>query len=180
MVEFDKPFASYVYEAEDLHGTEKLAAHLARQALPGTVIALDGDLGAGKTAFSQWFARHLGVTDTVNSPTFTLIKEYEGRLPFYHMDVYRLSLEEAEELGLDEYFYGAGVSLVEWASLIEELLPANLLQIYIETVSTTRGKCISKGGANPMKRGCPPYKRMGSPEDEQQLRTAAAAAAFGV
>ncbi|RRJ64239.1 tRNA (adenosine(37)-N6)-threonylcarbamoyltransferase complex ATPase subunit type 1 TsaE [Paenibacillus oralis] len=149
MVEFDKPFASYVYEAEDLHGTEKLAAYLARQALPGTVIALDGDLGAGKTAFSQLFARHLGVSDTVNSPTFTLIKEYEGRLPFYHMDVYRLSLEEAEELGLDEYFYGAGVSLVEWASLIEELLPANLLQIYIETVSATARKMHIKGRGEP-------------------------------
>lgn len=129
--------ARWVYEAEDLKGTEQLAEALAKLAQPGTVIALDGDLGAGKTAFSQLFAKHLGVKDTVNSPTFTLIKEYEGRLPFYHMDVYRLSLDEADELGLDEYFYGHGVTLVEWASLIEELLPEAKLQIYIETVSAT-------------------------------------------
>lgn len=127
--------AQWVYEAEDLTGTERLAGALARLAQPGTVIALDGDLGAGKTAFSQLFAKHLGVKDTVNSPTFTLIKEYEGRLPFYHMDVYRLSLDEADELGLDEYFYGNGVTLVEWASLIEELLPQDVLRIYVETVS---------------------------------------------
>lgn len=129
--------AQWVYDAEDLKGTERLAAALAQLAQPGTVIALDGDLGAGKTAFSQLFAKHLGVKDTVNSPTFTLIKEYEGRLPFYHMDVYRLSLDEADELGLDEYFYGNGVTLVEWASLIDELLPEGVLRIYVETVSAT-------------------------------------------
>lgn len=124
--------ADYIFEADSLAATEMLAAYLARQSRPGTVIALDGDLGAGKTAFSQLFARHLQVKDTVNSPTFTLIKEYEGRLPLYHMDVYRLSLDEADELGLDEYFYGEGVSLVEWASLIEEILPPEMLEIYIE------------------------------------------------
>ncbi|MNO22698.1 tRNA threonylcarbamoyladenosine biosynthesis protein TsaE [compost metagenome] len=139
------PPAQWVYEAEDLQGTEQLAAALAKLALPGTVIALDGDLGAGKTAFSQLFAKHLGVKDTVNSPTFTLIKEYEGRLPFYHMDVYRLSLDEADELGLDEYFYGDGVTLVEWASLIEELLPQDVLHIYVETVSAIGRRMHIKG-----------------------------------
>lgn len=139
------PLAQWVYEAEDLQGTELLAAALAKLALPGTVIALDGDLGAGKTAFSQLFAKHLGVKDTVNSPTFTLIKEYEGRLPFYHMDVYRLSLDEADELGLDEYFYGNGVTLVEWASLIEELLPQDVLRIYVETVSAIGRRMHIKG-----------------------------------
>ncbi len=139
------PPAQWVYEAEDLQGTEQLAAALAKLALPGTVIALDGDLGAGKTAFSQLFAKHLGVKDTVNSPTFTLIKEYEGRLPFYHMDVYRLSLDEADELGLDEYFYGDGVTLVEWASLIEELLPQDVLRIYVETVSAIGRRMHIKG-----------------------------------
>lgn len=139
------PPAKWVYEAEDLQGTEQLAAALAKLALPGTVIALDGDLGAGKTAFSQLFAKHLGVKDTVNSPTFTLIKEYEGRLPFYHMDVYRLSLDEADELGLDEYFYGDGVTLVEWASLIEELLPQDVLRIYVETVSAIGRRMHIKG-----------------------------------
>ncbi|MUG45998.1 tRNA (adenosine(37)-N6)-threonylcarbamoyltransferase complex ATPase subunit type 1 TsaE [Paenibacillus woosongensis] len=129
----DQASAEWVYEAKDLEGTGQLAAFLAARATPGTVIALDGDLGAGKTAFSQLFAKHLKVRDTVNSPTFTIIKEYEGRLPFYHMDVYRLSLEEAEELGLDEYFYGSGVTLVEWASIIDEIMPEQLLRIYIET-----------------------------------------------
>lgn len=137
--------AQWVYEAGNLDGTEQLAAVLARLAQPGTVIALDGDLGAGKTAFSQLFAKHLGVKDTVNSPTFTLIKEYEGRLPFYHMDVYRLSPDEADELGLDEYFYGNGVTLVEWASLIEELLPDEALRIYIETVSATKRRMHING-----------------------------------
>lgn len=123
----------WVYQSHGIADTEALASALARQANAGMVIALDGDLGAGKTAFSQKFACHLGVRDVVSSPTFTLIKEYEGRLPLYHMDVYRISLEEADELGLDEYFYGAGVSLVEWSSIIPELLPQEHLHVQIET-----------------------------------------------
>ncbi|MEF2967588.1 tRNA (adenosine(37)-N6)-threonylcarbamoyltransferase complex ATPase subunit type 1 TsaE [Paenibacillus sp. M1] len=134
---FDKSSAGFIYKAENLDYTDKLAAFLAKAAVPGSVIALDGDLGAGKTAFSQRFAAYLEVKGTVNSPTFTLIKEYEGRLPFYHMDVYRLSLEEAEELGLDEYFYGQGVTLVEWASLISDILPPEALYIYIESLNGT-------------------------------------------
>ena len=122
-----------VQEVGSLQETKIWASRLAALAGPGTVIALDGDLGAGKTAFSQAFAAALGVRGVVNSPTFTIIKEYEGEsLPFYHMDVYRLSADEADELGLDEYFYGNGVTIVEWASLIEELLPPNRLSIYIE------------------------------------------------
>ncbi len=86
--------------------TERLGRRLSAMFAPGTVITLDGDLGAGKTRFSQALARGMGVQEIVNSPTFTIIKEYEGaRLPLYHMDVYRISLEEAEELGLDEYFF---------------------------------------------------------------------------
>ena len=111
----------------------QLARWLAAYAGPGDLIALDGDLGAGKTAFSKAFAAAAGVSGLVNSPTFTIIKEYEGeKFPVYHMDVYRLSQEEADELGLDEYFYGDGVSLVEWASLITDLLPAERLELYIE------------------------------------------------
>ncbi|OWA34518.1 tRNA (adenosine(37)-N6)-threonylcarbamoyltransferase complex ATPase subunit type 1 TsaE [Saccharibacillus sp. O16] len=112
--------------------TVALAEYLARRVQPGTVITLDGDLGAGKTRFSQGFAAALGVKGVVNSPTFTLIKEYEGRLPLYHMDVYRITQDEAEDLGLDEYFEGSGVSLVEWASLIPDLLPVNRLSLRIE------------------------------------------------
>ncbi|WNQ10447.1 tRNA (adenosine(37)-N6)-threonylcarbamoyltransferase complex ATPase subunit type 1 TsaE [Paenibacillus aurantius] len=123
----------FLYESHGLEDTARLARALAELAVPGTVWALDGDLGAGKTAFSQAAARALGVTDTVNSPTFTIIKEYEGtEFPFYHMDVYRLSSEEAGELGLDEYFYGGGLTVVEWASLIGEWMPEDHLAVYIE------------------------------------------------
>lgn len=113
--------------AED---TCRVADALAARLRPGGLIALEGDLGAGKTTFSQGFARALGVTDIVSSPTFTIIKEYEGAVcPFYHMDAYRLSLEEADELGLEEYFYGNGITVVEWASRIAELLPVQRLDV---------------------------------------------------
>ncbi|NBD24435.1 tRNA (adenosine(37)-N6)-threonylcarbamoyltransferase complex ATPase subunit type 1 TsaE [Paenibacillus glycinis] len=121
-----------VWTVEDESGTVLLAETLAGWAMPGTVLALDGDLGAGKTRFSQAYAKGIGVPGIVNSPTFTIIKEYKGeRLPLYHMDVYRLSEPEADELGLDDYFFGDGVTIVEWASLIEALLPPERLQIYI-------------------------------------------------
>lgn len=122
-----------IWLAQTEQDTINLAQKLAAWAKPGVLLALDGDLGAGKTRFSQAFAAAIGVQGIVNSPTFTIIKEYEGeQLPFYHMDVYRLSLEEADELGLDDYFFGEGVTIVEWASLIKELLPAERLELYIE------------------------------------------------
>lgn len=122
----------YTFVAQSGADTERLAQAVGAMLEPGTTVALDGDLGAGKTTFSQGVARAIGVTDVVNSPTFTLIKEYEGeRFPFYHMDVYRISADEAAELGLDEYFYGDGLTVVEWASQIEELLPGERLSIYI-------------------------------------------------
>jgi len=118
-----------------LDATKQLAQYIGSQSWPGFVIALDGDLGAGKTTFSKALAAEIGVKEVVSSPTFTIIKEYEGdRLPFYHMDVYRLSLEEADELGLDDYFYGQGITIVEWASLIEELMPEQYLSIHIEYI----------------------------------------------
>lgn len=122
----------FSYYARNEKATDELAAKLAAIVQAGTVITLDGDLGAGKTRFSQGFARGLGVEGIVNSPTFTIIKEYEGRFPFYHMDVYRISLEDAEDLGLDEYFYGDGVTLIEWSKLIEDILPEDRLEIRIE------------------------------------------------
>lgn len=124
----------FTYRSYSLQDTELLAAALATASTPGMIIGLDGDLGAGKTAFSQGYARYLGVKGIVNSPTFTIIKEYEGRLPLYHMDVYRISLQEADELGLDEYFYGQGVCLVEWSSIITDLMPPRHMHIYMETV----------------------------------------------
>ncbi|KIL48332.1 tRNA (adenosine(37)-N6)-threonylcarbamoyltransferase complex ATPase subunit type 1 TsaE [Jeotgalibacillus campisalis] len=96
----------------------------------GDVLTLEGDLGAGKTAFSKGVAKGLGVERTVSSPTFTIMKEYMGRLPLYHMDVYRLG-EDGEDLGFSEYFEGEGVCLVEWAHLIEEQLPSKRLEISI-------------------------------------------------
>ncbi|WP_187386110.1 tRNA (adenosine(37)-N6)-threonylcarbamoyltransferase complex ATPase subunit type 1 TsaE [Paenibacillus tuaregi] len=141
--------ADLVWNAKDLEDTGRLASLLAHKAAPGTVIALDGDLGAGKTAFSQLFAKQLGVHEQVNSPTFTIIKEYEGRLPFYHMDVYRLSLEEADELGLEEYFDGQGVTLVEWASLITEILPPEHLHLYIEVTGLSERRIYLKAEGSP-------------------------------
>jgi tRNA threonylcarbamoyladenosine biosynthesis protein TsaE len=123
--------------------TAAFAVALAQLAVPGTVLAVDGDLGAGKTRFAQAFARALGVPGIVNSPTYTIIKEYEGAtLPFYHMDVYRLSLSEADELGLDEYFHGEGATLVEWASIIEPILPLERLHIRLETTGPFSRKII--------------------------------------
>lgn len=123
---------AFYYEARSEAHTEALAEAVAGRAFQGMVIALDGELGAGKTRFSQAFAKHVGVKDVVSSPTFTLIKEYEGEFfPFYHMDVYRLTRDEADELGLDEYYYGDGVTIVEWASRIAEIMPTERLDVMI-------------------------------------------------
>ena len=114
--------------------TRALGEELGRQAVPGSLYTLTGDLGAGKTVFTQGFARGLGITEHVNSPTFTIVQEYDGgRLPFYHFDVYRIGdLEEMDEIGYEDYFYGDGVCLIEWAELIEELLPLKRTAIRIE------------------------------------------------
>jgi len=110
--------------------TSQFATRLAEFLQPGDVIALEGDLGAGKTTFTKGLAKGLEIKKTVNSPTFTIIKEYKGRLPLYHMDVYRVA-DAFEDLGFDEYFEGDGVTVVEWAHLIEEQLPSELLTIYL-------------------------------------------------
>ena len=107
---------------------------IGEHALPGQVYTLVGDLGVGKTVFTQGVAEGLGITEPVNSPTFTIIQEYEsGRMPFYHFDVYRIGdIEEMEEIGYDDYFYGNGICLIEWANLIEEILPEQIIEITIE------------------------------------------------
>ena len=104
------------------------------EARPGDVYTLVGDLGVGKTVFTQGLAAGLEVAEPVNSPTFTIVQVYEeGRLPFYHFDVYRIGdAEEMEEIGYEDYFYGKGVCLIEWADLIEELLPEHYTEIKIE------------------------------------------------
>ena len=106
---------------------------LAQQAGPGDVYCLEGDLGVGKTVFTQGFAKGLGIEEPVRSPTFTIVQEYEdGRLPFYHFDVYRIGdVEEMDEIGYEHYIYGQGVSLIEWANLIQEILPDHYTKITI-------------------------------------------------
>ena len=107
---------------------------LGEQAKAGDVYTLVGDLGVGKTVFTQGLAKGLQITEPINSPTFTIVQIYEeGRLPLYHFDVYRIGdVEEMEEIGYEDYFYGEGVSLIEWANLIEEILPEDIIAIKIE------------------------------------------------
>lgn len=107
---------------------------LGEQAVPGQVICLDGDLGVGKTVFTQGFAEGLGIRGPVNSPTFTIVQVYEeGRLPLYHFDVYRIGdVEEMDEIGYEDYFYGEGVALIEWSTLIEEIIPETAIHVTIE------------------------------------------------
>ena len=107
---------------------------MGQQSMPGQIYTLIGDLGVGKTVFTQGFAAGLGVNGIVNSPTFTILQIYEsGRLPFYHFDVYRIAdVEEMDEIGYEDCFYGSGVCLVEWANIIEEILPENYQRITIE------------------------------------------------
>ena len=115
-------------------GTFAFGKWIGENALAGQVYTLVGALGVGKTVFTQGVAAGLGITEPVNSPTFTIIQEYEtGRMPFYHFDVYRIGdIEEMEEIGYDDYFYGNGICLIEWANLIEEILPEHIIQITIE------------------------------------------------
>lgn len=123
-----------VWESFCEKDTAKIGETLAREAKPGEIYLLEGDLGVGKTVFAKGFALGLGITEPITSPTFTIIQENEqGRLPFYHFDVYRIADEEEMfELGYESYFFGQGVCLIEWASLIQGLLPAECRTIRIE------------------------------------------------
>lgn len=123
-----------VIETRSAQETFALGEKIGKQAKAGEIYTLTGDLGTGKTVFTQGLAKGLGIGEPVSSPTFTIVQEYEeGRLPFYHFDVYRIGdIEEMEEIGYEDYFYGEGVCLVEWANLIEELLPEKRTEITIE------------------------------------------------
>lgn len=114
--------------------TFEVGVSLAKEAKAGQVYTLIGDLGVGKTVFTQGMAEGLGIEEPVNSPTFTIVQVYEeGRLPFYHFDVYRIGdVEEMDEIGYEDYFYGDGLCLVEWANLIEEILPDTYTEITIQ------------------------------------------------
>ena len=123
-----------VIETHDPEETFEVGRTIGMNAKPGQIYTLTGDLGVGKTVFTQGVAAGLGITEPVNSPTFTIIQEYEdGLLPFYHFDVYRIGdLEEMEEIGYDDYFFGQGICLIEWAELIEEILPEKRIEVTIE------------------------------------------------
>lgn len=123
-----------VIETRSPEETFALGEKLGCEAKPGQIYTLNGDLGTGKTVFTQGFAAGLGITEPVNSPTFTILQVYEeGRMPFYHFDVYRIGdVEEMDEIGYEDCFYGEGVCLIEWAELIEEILPENVIVVTIE------------------------------------------------
>ena len=113
--------------------TFRFGEMLGSKAVPGTVICLDGDLGVGKTVLVKGFAKGLGVTERVSSPTFTIVQEYEGRIPFFHFDVYRIEdSSEMDEIGFDDYLGREGACLIEWADNIRECIPENALWIRLE------------------------------------------------
>ncbi len=123
-----------IIETNTPEETELLGRKLASEAEAGQVFTLIGDLGVGKTVFTQGFASGLDIDEPICSPTFTIVQVYDtGRLPFYHFDVYRIGdVEEMDEIGYEDYVYGDGVSLIEWANLIEEILPEHYTRVTIE------------------------------------------------
>lgn len=129
-----------ITETHNSKETYELGFNMGKSAKAGDVYCLDGDLGVGKTVFTQGFAKGLGINEPINSPTFTIVQEYhEGRLPLYHFDVYRIGdITEMDEIGYEEYFYSEGVCLIEWGNLISEIMPEN--ETYI-----TISKDLSKG-----------------------------------
>lgn len=122
------------FESNSDTDTRQFAKDLGKKARAGQVYALVGDLGVGKTVFTQGFAEGLEISEWINSPTFTIVQEYvDGRLPFYHFDVYRIGdPEEMFEVGFDDYVYGEGVSLIEWANRIQEILPEDVITVRID------------------------------------------------
>lgn len=129
-----------ITETHNSKETYELGFNMGKSAKAGDVYCLDGDLGVGKTVFTQGFAKGLGINEPINSPTFTIVQEYhEGRLPLYHFDVYRIGdITEMDEIGYEEYFYSEGVCLIEWGNLISEIMPENATYI-------TMSKDLSKG-----------------------------------
>lgn len=122
-----------VYESNSPEETYEIAFKMGQEIKRGEIVCLYGDLGVGKTVFAKGFAKGLGVNDVVTSPTFTLVQEYHGtRMPLYHFDVYRIGdIEEMFEIGYEEYFYGEGVCLIEWADFVKELLPHGYTKVTI-------------------------------------------------
>ena len=123
-----------IYESNSPEETLALGKKIGAHARPGDIYTLVGDLGVGKTVFTQGIAEGLGITEPICSPTFTIVQVYEeGRMPFYHFDVYRIGdIEEMDEIGYEDYFYGEGLCMIEWANLIEEILPEKRFDVTIE------------------------------------------------
>ena len=123
-----------IYDSFKPEDTFLVAEQMGQSAQPGQVICLNGDLGVGKTLFSQGFAKGLGIEDSVNSPTFTIVQQYdEGRIPLYHFDIYRIEdSEEMEDVGFQDMIYGDGVCLIEWAGIISDILPEHYIEVNIE------------------------------------------------
>ena len=123
-----------IYDSHSEEQTYDIGKTIGNNAKPGQIFCLHGDLGVGKTVFTKGFAKGIGVEDVISSPTFTIVQEYDnGEMPFYHFDVYRISdSEEMYEIGFEEYIYGGGVCLIEWAELIKDILPENVMNITIE------------------------------------------------
>lgn len=140
-----------VYETFSAEETKEIGKNLGKLATAGNIYCLSGDLGTGKTVFTKGFALGLEITDNITSPTFTIINEYQGRLPLYHFDIYRIaSLEEMDDTGYEEYFFGKGVCLIEWAEQAKALIPDSAVWITLEKDYTKsddyRKITITKGG----------------------------------
>jgi len=131
----------------NLEETKIIGKFIAKNLTKGTVICLDGDLGAGKTTLTQFIAKEFGINENITSPTFTIIKEYEGILPFYHMDVYRIDSEDdMYDLGYEDYIYSEGVCIIEWSQKISNMLPPDRINIYIERTVDENSRVFSIEG----------------------------------
>ncbi len=140
-------------KVNNLQDTEKIGKIISRCLEKGTVLCLDGDLGAGKTAITQFIAKEFGVKEYITSPTFNIIKEYEGRLPFYHMDVYRIESEDdMYDLGYDEYIYSEGVTVIEWSENIRTILPDERIDIKIDRIDDNKRIMTIEGKGVVMKK----------------------------
>lgn len=136
-----------IIKINNLETTKDIAKIISNNLSKGSVLCLDGDLGAGKTTLTQFIAKEIGVVEQVTSPTFTIIKEYQAKLPLYHMDVYRIEdIDDMYDLGFEEYIYSDGICIIEWSKKIEKILPKDRINIKIQIENDARIMCISGSG----------------------------------